>query len=205
MIEIPLALVFVVVGLVVTVAGERLVRVALALAGFALGWPLGLSLGGLVHPDPGVHLAVAVLVGLIAAFAANASFQIGVALIGAVAAVVGGLAALAALDLTAPAWAPVPLAVGGGLLAHLVERPVLAGATAVIGAWAVVVGGAVLVFGADDLVGLLPNRMPPPAAAAVWAVLAVVGWRVQVFGRGRRKDRGEAAATPAERRTDFPD
>lgn len=184
---IPASLLLLIGGLVACLAGYRLFRVVLAVAGFVGG---ALAAGALYSAASGVtSLLVMLAGGLVGAAVMTVAYFFGVALIGAV---LG--AAIAHLWLAGSEREPTVLvivlfSVGGALLTMALQRYVLIVGTAFAGAWAAVAAALVLMGpsgGAGSAVGWLWN---PLSVAAIseerwisvsWLVLAILGLVVQL-------------------------
>jgi hypothetical protein len=185
----PIAVIFIVGGLLSCFAGYRLFRVVLGIYGFMLGAAMTTTMVG---SGGGMFTLVlaAVVGGLVGAVLMIAAYFVGVGLVGA------GLAALVlnvgwhALRHTDP---PIPLlvivAVLGALLALSVVRYVVVFGTALAGAWTAMLGGLALSSPAalraasapDTWVvypsGPIPFRWWMPIA---WLAVALAGIIVQL-------------------------
>jgi len=163
------------VGLAVAFFGFRLFRALLALAGFVVGASFGLSLGsGAAVPASAWLLALAL--GLLGALVLWALFRIGAVLAGAAlgVAVAGGAAASLPAG-TNPQWEWLLLLVGlvlGAVVAWRLQRPLIVIATALAGAWASLVGVAMLVGRAT------PDQAVPAAlGAGIWNLGLPQAWQ----------------------------
>lgn len=184
----------IVVGLLLCFLGYRLVRVAIVLAGFAVGAGLGWWGTSLT---PGVSytfaLVVALLCGILGAVLAAVLYKVGVFLLGA-----AGAAALAAIALFAsghPISYIVLAAAGvaGGLVTLFLQRLLVSLFTAFGGAFLAVAG--VLQFagwlrladGFQALSGLRSSAMHSGLMLGLWLVLGILGSTVQLRGAKKKK------------------
>ncbi len=172
----------VVLGLVVTFFGYRLLKFTLVVAGFALG----AYLGGLVASRAGAGnwliIAAGVVLGVVAGLVTVWLFKLSVFLLGAVA---GALIALVFAG-SAVGTQLLVLAVGalaGGIAALVIQRPVLSLLTAFVGAWWLV-AGLFSIFGISRL--RLGNGAEMPVMALLWLGLGGAGFLVQLFLTGRK-------------------
>jgi hypothetical protein len=137
-----------VLGLAVTFFGYRLFRTFLALTGFVAGASLGLSVGSVGNMAYTAWL-LAIAFGLVGALLLWALFRIGALLAGAVLGVaVAGAAAAAIPGAAATEWQWLFLLVGlvvGAILGWRLQRPLIIVVTALSGAWASLVGLAMLI------------------------------------------------------------
>lgn len=174
------ALVAVLVGLVLCLAGSLSVRLAVLAAGFGVAWTLAAALGADTGTALLIGLGGAVIALVLALLAARFLFFVGGLCVGAVIGaklfvlVQGGGADLLLVLVVVPA-----VALLSGLLARRFERPFLRGATAF--------GGAALVLsGVGHLWADVAGDLWRPGSAAgvvlalaLWTVLAVAGYTVQ--------------------------
>ena len=184
---IPASIFLLVGGLIACLAGYRLFRVVLAVAGFVGG---ALAAGAIYSAASGVTSVLVMLAGgLVGAAVMTVAYFFGVALVGAV---LG--AAIAHLWLTGSDQEPTVLmivlfSVGGALLTTVLQRYVLIVGTAFAGAW-VAVAGALVLTGHPGVVGAGVNRfwMPLPFGvvpgegwiSVIWLMVALVGLVVQL-------------------------
>src|SRR5262245_18734495 len=189
----PVAMIFVVGGLLACFAGYRLFRVVLGIYGFIFGAAITTSIMGAAGT---LALVVAALVGgLVGAILMVAAYFIGVGLIGA------GLAALAlnaawhALrQAEPPTVVLVIVSVIGALAALSVVRYVVVFGTALSGSWTTLAGGLALAgnrvaavkqaapHAAADVLVVYPLNPLPPSwwVYAGWLGLALAGVIVQL-------------------------
>lgn len=174
------ALVIILVGLVLCLAGSLSVRLAVLAAGFGVAWTLAVALDAETGTALLVGLGGAVLAFAVTLLAARFLFFVGGLCVGAVIGaklfvlVQGGGADLLLLLIAVPAVALVC-----ALLARRFERPFLV--------WATAFGGAALVLsGVGRLWAEAAGDLWRPASTAgvvlvmvLWVVLAAVGYSVQ--------------------------
>lgn len=188
------------IGFLACFLGHRVLRVLISLTGFLLAGGAGAALADVAAPGNGaVVLGVAALAGLAGALALVFAYKAGVFVLGALA---GGLVAYGALLGAAEWWVLAAVAgagLGGGLLALVLERPLMIGATAVLGAWLVVAGSLLLLIEQDYL---------PPAGTlfeqpyarwtllAIWGLFSLAGIVTQA-GPARKRDRRVFAPRPS--------
>ncbi|MEJ2289581.1 MAG: DUF4203 domain-containing protein [Deinococcales bacterium] len=173
------ALLQLLVGLAVTFFGFRLFRALLAVAGFAAGASFAVSLtsGGAL---PAGTWLLALALGLLGALVLWALFRIGALLAGAALglAVAGGVAASLPPG-TNVQWDWLLLLVGlvlGAVLAWRLQRPLIIVVTALVGAWASMVGLAMA------LGRVTPTQAVPAALGTdLWTLGPAQAWQ----GEGR--------------------
>ncbi len=178
----------VVLGLAQCFFGYRILRVILGITGFILG---GLLAGYLVFSLTQSQLfavIAGVIGGLIGAGLMAGLYVIGVFLLGAF---FGGMAASALLTLgggSPQLWVVAILAIAAGVVAVLLQKPMLVVATAFLGSWWAVTGVAALT-GAVELGGFqaVPLVLKDASAGWLigWLVLGIVGLIVQFRGSGK--------------------
>jgi hypothetical protein len=160
-------------GIVQCLFGYRIFRVILGITGFILG---GLIAGYLVFnltESQLFALIAGILGGLIGAGLMAGLYVVGIFVIGAI---FGGMAAAALLSLggnSPQAWVVVILAIAGGVLAVILQKPMIVIATSFLGAWLAVTGiaaiaGSIVIEAPRELLGSLS------AASTVW----LIGWFV---------------------------
>lgn len=185
------AALFVLLGLgtVYCVLGYRLFKLILGLTGFALAGGTAALLVAWLTDGHLAGMAIAGCIGgVCGAMALYFLYHVGVFCIGAL----GGIAAAySLLGGSAEPWAPavmLALALLAGLVALLIERPVMMLATAAIGAMLVVYSGAFLAFGEAFIATLeTPDEAgwEPWAIAGAWAAATLFGAAVQWSTRKR--------------------
>jgi len=177
-------------GMLVCFLGYRLLRVVLGIVGFLAGAVGATWLGGDVLHISRVWLLIAGLVGgIVGAVLAAVLFKVGVFILGAAG---GALAALALLSAPRP-LVLVAVAVAGGILTLLLQKPLVSIATAFIGAWGVVAGAFHLAgwYELPDGLGRLGNfaglGQRGLMMLGAWVVLGIIGTIVQLSARKRKK------------------
>jgi hypothetical protein len=184
---IPASFILLVGGLVACLAGYRLFRVVLAVAGFVGG---ALGAGAIYSAASGVTSVLVMLAGgLVGAAVMIAAYFFGVALVGAVLGATIAHLWLMGGDREPTVLIIVLFSVGGALLTMTLQRYVLIVGTTFAGAWAAVAGALVLI-GHPGVVGSEVNRlwMPLPFGGGPgerwirvsWLVLAILGLVVQL-------------------------
>jgi hypothetical protein len=180
--------VLLIAGFIICFFGYRLLRLTLGLAGFGVGFALGLLIAGVI---PGANqvltIILAVVFGILGAILATALFKFGVFLFGA-----GVGVLVASIVVTATTWhypmiARVIGAIAGGILTLILERPLISILSAFAGAWAIVLG-AFRLFGWHHASS---DPHGPPAnygvMIACWLVLGLVGAGIQLRSSHRQK------------------
>ena len=167
--------------------GYRTLRFIIGLTGFMIA---GSVAAVLAHWISNGHLLAIVVVGFIGgvagAFALTFLYKVGIFLLGSIG---GGIASHAFLHTRPESWIPfviIGLATVGGLLALLIEPPIIMLATAIIGAWMVVSGVSYLLEGTAELgqFGFAPATGERSSAMLLaWAALAVAGAMAQFATR----------------------
>ena len=192
--QIPAAVVLLAGGLISCFAGYRVFRVVLGIYGFMLGALLASGATGTEHTA--LMIGAALVGGVIGALILIAAYFVGVALLGA------GIGALA----TSLIWASIGrepsalivilFSIAGALVAMALQRYVVIGGTALVGAWTAMIGGAALVgdrqgaVAATKHVWLAYPMDPAPSARWMYVValvLGLVGVVVQLRAPGRKK------------------
>jgi len=180
----------VVIGTIYCFAGYRVFKFVLGLTGFVLAGAVAAHLAMVFFPSHSIIRWVALIGGgLAGAIAMLAFYEIGVFLIGLLGALLVTDTVLSGYSVSWGPWAMVGGAVAGGLLAVLLERPIMTLATAAIGAWGVVAGVAYFAMDAP-----LFSVFDRPFAfegngwicAASWAVLTCAGAGAQFSTRKRK-------------------
>jgi hypothetical protein len=185
-----IALVLIALGLISCFAGYRLFRVLLALYGFALGAGLGAVMASSFAGEQLLlTLAGAAIGGLAGAVLMVVLYFVGVFGMGAVAGalLVNLLAGAVGFDI--PIVLLFVVAPIGGLLAMLLQRVAIVLATALAGAWAVIGVGAALVGGPSVPLTTVYGRpgiwhgadLPYLGSLILWLALAAAGTLVQLL------------------------
>jgi hypothetical protein len=199
--EVQLGLgMLVLAGAVYCFAGYRIFRFILALTGFLFAGASAAFLAGwLAGGNLMVMVIAVVLGGICGAMALYFLYRTGVFFLGGTAA---GLTAWQIFASRPEAWAPWAIlgaGLAGGLIALLLERPVMTLATAAIGAWLLVCSLLLLLI--DTRFGSWLND-PGNAVTvqrgvtAAWLALTAAGFFLQFAGL-RRKKGGVPPARPA--------
>lgn len=184
------------IGTLYCFLGYRTLRFVLGLTGFILAGSVAGVLAGWVSEGNTIAMLISAAIGGIAgAIALSFLYKTGVFLLGLMG---GTLIAHNCLSERPEAWIPlVVLGIGfvGGMIALLIERPVISTATAALGAW-LVVAGVLFFLGGADLIGLGETLWEPLAGTenrtivlAVWALLAFSGLAAQLATHKSKKPR----------------
>jgi len=172
------------IGTLYCFLGYRTLRFVLGLTGFLMAGGVAATLVNWISQGNQLAVLIALFIGgMCGAFALYFLYRTGVFLLGLM-----GTALIAHNVLSAQpdTWIPVAVigvAVLGGLVALLLERPVILLATAALGAWMVVSGVAYFIVGSGELEGLtkvLESEEQRMIMLASWAILAVAGALSQV-------------------------
>jgi hypothetical protein len=173
--QTPAALILLAGGLISCFAGYRVFRTVLGIYGFILGALAASSAMGTEHT---VWMIVAAIVGgILGALILIAAYFVGVALLGA------GVGALAVSLIWASfgtepgALAVILFAIAGALAALALQRYVIVGATALGGAWTIMVGGLALAGNRVSIDASARNNVwlaypMNPAPGNYWILLA---------------------------------
>jgi hypothetical protein len=178
-------------GAVCCFSGYRLLRFLLAVLGFLVGMLVTSAIGfALFELQDWLSLIVGLIGGVAGALLSLFLYTVGIFLLGCVAGI--SLTSILAPHLPAdPAVLSIVLAILGGVLALLLQKVLLIGVTAVVGAWVMLVG-----------LGMAIGRFDPqlwyetPSLALVdlnwflipWLILFVLGVATQMR-RGKRESR----------------
>lgn len=182
-----------VAGLIYCFLGYRAVKFVIGFTGFLLagivaGVLMALFTGGQVLPA-----AIAAIIGGVSGcMAVYFLYRAGVFLIGSAGA---GILAMKALEARPESWIPWAIlgcVLAGGLLALLLERPVMILVLGSVGALLVVEAVAMAVSAIDaSVLGGWVEDLPEQAEVWIrigaWAVLALIGIAFQLSGRKRRE------------------
>jgi hypothetical protein len=195
--QIPAALVLVAGGVVACFAGYRFFRIVLGIFGFILGALVTSSAMGTEHTT--WMIAGALAGGVVGSLILIAAYFVGVALLGAA---IGALAASliwASLGREPGALVVIVFSIAGALGALALQRYVIIGATAFLGAWTIIVGALALMgrhvtleAAARNNVWLAYPMNPAPGQYWIlfaWIVLGALGVVVQLMlpGGGSKK------------------
>ena len=186
--QLPAAVILLAGGLISCFAGYRVFRIVLGIYGFLLGALLASGAAGTDHTAWMIGAALAG--GIVGALILIAAYFVGVALVGA------GIGALA----TSLIWASlgrepsavvvILFSIAGALAALALQRYVIVGATALGGAWTIIVGAIALSgsrvsvdAAARNNVWLAYPMNPAPGQhwiLLVWIALGIAGVCVQL-------------------------
>jgi len=191
--QAPLALgVAAALGVLYCFVGYRLFKLVLALTGFTIAGLVAAGLTGYLTEGNVLGMGIAFAVGgLCGAFALIFLYKVGVFLLGIAGALPLAFNALHGRDEAWAPWAIIGIVLVAGILALLIERPVMTLATATLGAWLITFSGALLLLGAD-----YETQLADPTQASwiqwgiigAWTVLTLLGSIVQFNGQ-RKKDK----------------
>ena len=177
------------VGTLYCFLGYRTLKILIALTGFFIAGMTAATLAGLVSEgEIGVMGLSGLIGGLFGAMALAFLYRTGIFLIGVLGA---SLTANNLFSAQPESWVPLAIiGVGllGGLVALLIERPVITLSSAVIGAWVVVSGVAYFVYEANlfgEISGAFAGFEQRNFILTCWAVLAVAGTIAQFVTRKR--------------------
>ena len=167
------------VGVLYCFLGYRTIKFVIGLAGFLIAGGVAATLASWMSEGNAIAILVALFAGgLCGALALHFLYKTGVFLIGLLGAAV---IALNILESRPESWMPfvvLGLALVGGLIALLIERPVLILATSAIGSWIVVYGIAFFIKGPAELVELQEASILEEHRTimlASWAIVAFAG------------------------------
>jgi hypothetical protein len=188
------------IGGIVCLFGYHVFKFVLALIGGVVGGAFGLFLGtGMFTEGPLVYVVAAVGAG-VGALLTLALHFVGVFLIGAVLGAIVGFGVNVAGGGNPEALTLAIAAVVGGILALALQRLTITVATAMLGAWGVVIGATHLsgrpVEATSLAEALLPTATEMEAAFGWWLGLTLLGIVVQYVWPVKREIR-RPSATPA--------
>ena len=195
--QTPAALVLLAGGIVACFAGYRFFRIVLGIFGFILGALFASSAMGTEHTTWMILAALAG--GVVGSLILIAAYFVGVALLGAgIGALVASLI-WASLGREPGALVVILFSIAGALGALALQRYVIIGATAFLGAWTIIVGALALMgrhvtidTAARNNVWLAYPMNPAPGQYWIlfaWIVLGALGVVVQLMlpGGGSKK------------------
>lgn len=174
-------------GVLYCFLGYRTLRFLIALTGFiAAGMTAAVLTGVLTDGSPAWMVGVGLFGGICGAFAVIFIYKLGVFMLGGL----GGALALQNILADHPAdWVPFAVIAGGiaaGVLALIIEPPVLMLATAILGAWMIIAGTAYFFFD-TDWINEAPNFLEGHDErwyfVLAWAILALAGAMAQFATR----------------------
>lgn len=179
-------------GVLYCFMGFRTLRFLIALTGFIAAGTTAAVLTGLVTDGNPIWMAgVGLVGGVCGAFAVIFIYKLGVFMLGGL----GGALVLQNLLADNPqAWVPFAViggGVGAGVLALIIEPPVLMIATAALGAWLIIAGTAYFFFNADwinDSPNFLVGHEERWQFVLAWGVLTLAGVLAQFATRKKKKD-----------------
>jgi hypothetical protein len=171
-------------GLVYCFVGYKLLKFVLGLTGFIIAGSVAVLLVSWATDGHAISMIIALLIGGTAgAFALFFLFRTGIFAVGML-----GMTIFSNnfLGDRPESWTPlaiIGLGVVGGLIALVLERPVLALATATIGSWMIVAGGTFFVAGSPEITDIREAfvvESDQMLQLVVWAVLAATGFTAQL-------------------------
>ena len=182
------------VGTLYCFLGYRTMRFVIGLTGFLLA---GSVAGGVALWLSDGHVLATlisfVIGGICGAFALYFLYRTGVFLVGMLGA---GLVANNILENTGETWVPLAvmgLGVIGGLIALIVEKPVMLVATSVLGAWMLVAAGTFFIQGGEDVEIIretLRSEEERIYMLGAWLALTIIGIISQILatrgGKGKK-------------------
>lgn len=176
-------------GVMYCFLGYRLIRVLIALTGFVLAALPAVVVAAWLSQAHPVAMAVAGFIGGLAGAAfMTFVYRAGIFCLGFLGTALIAHHLLTATELSWAPWAVLGLGVAGGLLALLIERPVITVATAAVGAWVILISAALLLMKSDLAETTTAQELTSNASltiVAAWTVLAVAGTLAQ-FATYRR-------------------
>jgi hypothetical protein len=181
--------VMIVLGFLYCFVGYRAFHFCIAVTGFFLAGSVGAVLAGWLGEGRLAYVAVGMaLGGLAGALALWFLYHAGVFFLGLLGGTIMAHYALMGRSEAWVLWAFLGAGLAGGLLALVLERPVVVMATAAIGAW-LIVQGALLAPDVVDL-GAVKQWLEGPehqgeaffGVLASWAILAATGTVIQLAG-----------------------
>lgn len=178
------------IGTLYCFLGYRTLKFLVGLTGFLLaGATAGIIAAWISHGQQIVVAACAALGGAAGALAFFFLYKVGIFSLGLLAAAICAHNVFVGEGEWAP-WASVGVGVAGGILALLIERPVMMTATAVIGAWLMVSGVVHFLLG-TQVFNLESSDFNETnfytAMVASWVVLSLSGLFAQIATRKRNR------------------
>ena len=185
------ALVFLLVlGLIYCFVGYSILRFVLALTGFAVAGTVAALLGGWFSQGNLIAMGAGfVLGGICGAMALSFLYRAGVFLVGFAAALILGFTFFFGHDASYGPVLTVGCALLGGVMALLLERPVMKLATAAIGGWLTSVAGLLLLVNGGVVDKAAQQQLSPHATWILmgsWLFLTLFGAAFQ-FSKGRMR------------------
>jgi len=188
------------VGFLYCFLGYRLIKLILGLTGFLLAGSAAAVIVGFLSYGHLIGMGIALCVGgFCGAMALFFLYRTGIFCLGMLGASVAAYSVLQGRDDPWILWAVAGIGLAGGLLAILVERPVMKLATAAIGAMLMTQAGLALAR-AKGLLDLAPGSTPETApgtpapyfgwmVVAIWLFITLVGAAAQFGTSARKKER----------------
>lgn len=177
------------IGTLYCFLGHRTLKAVLAIMGFVVAGGVAALIGGALSDENMTMMVVCgVMGGLAGALAFFFLYRTGIFFLGLLGT---SLVAHHLLAARPEAWMPlaiVGIAIGGGIVAVMIERPVVTLATASLGAWIVVMGVAYFFVGTTSIEdwGWIPElQSDHPLVLACWATLTTAGVLAQFATRKR--------------------
>lgn len=177
------------VGTLYCFLGYRTLKILIALTGFSIAGLTAATMAGMISEGEVPYMAFAgVTGGLFGAMALSFLYRTGVFFIGVLGA---ALVANNFLAQQGETWVPlavVGIGLVGGLVALLIERPVITVSSALIGSWIVVSGVAYFVYEASwiqEWGRAFSEYQGRNVVLTSWSILAVAGTIAQVVTRKR--------------------
>ena len=172
------------VGIFYCFLGYRVLKIAIGLTGFIIAGSVAVIMVGWISEYHLISMLIALLIGGISgAFALFFLYRTGVFSIGLLGAALVANNVLGDRPESWSALAVLGFGFLGGLVALIIERPVMMAATSAIGAWMIVSGGLFYLYGPTEISSfreVFNVETERHIELASWAVLASVGFLVQV-------------------------
>jgi len=186
------ALVFLLVlGLIYCFVGYPILRFVLALTGFVIAGTVAALLGGWFSQGNLFAMGAGLILGgICGAMALAFLYRAGVFLVGFAAALIMGLTLFFGHDASYGPVMTVGCALLGGVMALLLERPVMKLATAAIGGWLTSVAGLLLLVNGGVVDKAVQQQLSPHATWIMlgsWFFLTLFGAAFQFSMGSRRK------------------
>ena len=178
-------------GMLYCFLGYRAFKFVLGLTGFVLAGATAAVIAAALSGNDLVAMGIAGGIGgLSGAMALFFLYRLGVFGVAALGASVTALHILQGRPETWVVWAIIGVGVGGGLLALILERPIVTLTTGLLGAWFAVYGLAHFLMGPDFLIALAETpelSRDQILLMVVWVLLALLGVVTQ-FATYRKKE-----------------
>jgi len=179
-------------GLIYCFVGYKLLKFVLGLTGFIIAGSVAVLLINWATDGHALSMIIALIIGgTSGAFALFFLFRTGIFAVGML-----GMTIFANnfLGDRPESWSPlaiIGLGIVGGLIALVLERPVLALATATIGSWMIVAGGTYFLTDAPEITDIRDAfvvESDQMLQLVVWAVLAATGFTAQLSITNKKGD-----------------